>query len=187
MATYCTVRDVRTALTPGVAVLNAPGKDPSDLPDWQIIDAIDAAEGVVNAHTAARYVIVPTEVEVPEPTDGDPANTEMRFIAPTPIRSWTRDIAAWYLTLTFNRAKDIKEDDPIRLRMGLVMKLLGDVRDRKSILPLPPVTDADNVTSGAEVYNLYEGTLFGPEDFNLTTDSGRNQRFIRSARWGGDA
>lgn len=186
MATYCTVRDVRNALTPGVDVMNSPGKDPSDLPDWQIEDAIDAAEGVVNAHVAARYVVTPAEIEVPVIPATDPVTTEMVTVAPAPLRAWTRDIAAWYATLTFNRAKDIKEDDPIRLRMALVMSLLRDVRDRKSILPLPPVTDEENVTSGAEIYNLYEGNLFGPEDFNLTYGSNDNQRFIRDARWGGD-
>jgi hypothetical protein len=181
MATYCSVQDVRTALAPGVDVPNS-GPDASKLPDWQIRDFIDAAEGVINAYVGARYVITPSEVEQTVP-DSDPPTTEMVTVAPVPIRAWTRDIAAYYATLTFNRSKDIGEDDPIRLRFALVLQLLADVRDRKSILPLPPVPDDENATSGVAVFNLYEGTLFGPEDFNLTQDRGDSQHFIRSARW----
>lgn len=182
---YCTVQDVRTALAPGVVIPNAT-PDASSLPDWQIKDAIEAAEGVVNAHVLSRYQIILADTTVPAPVPGDDDATAQAEVAPSPIRAWTRDIAAWYITLTFNKAKDIEADDPIRLRMGLVMDLLRDVRDRKSIIALPPVDDAENTASGAEIYNLYEGTLFGPEDFSLTTAQGRTQHFIRSARWGGN-
>lgn len=185
MSTYCTVQDVKTALTPGAEVPHA-GPDPAKLPDWQIIDAIEAAEGVVNSFVAARYQIILAEREVPAPTEENNDATTSAEVAPAPIRAWTRDIAAWYVTLTYNRAKDIKEDDPIRLRMGLVMGLLKDVRDRKSVLALPPVEDTNNLTSGAEIYNLYEGTLFAPEDFHLTHAHRDSQRFIRDARWGGN-
>lgn len=175
MATYCTVKDVRTALTAGAVKEFA-----AELEDWQITDAIDAAEGVINTYTSARYTIPVIEIEEEDPDN--PGNTIVNEVAVSPIRYWTRDVAAWYCVLTHRMSKDISEDDPIRLRRNEVAEMLKDVRDRKSNLPLPPVDDTQS-KDGLEVFPLYEGTLFDAEDFNLTTDYGDSQRYIRSARW----
>lgn len=162
MGTYCVVRDVRLALTPSADAENK--ETAANLPDWQIEDAILEAEGVVNTHVLARYTI--PVVEVTENVDG---TDETFVVAPSPIRGWARDIAAFLATLTFRKNKDLGKDDPIRLRFMWVMQMLTDIRDGKMNLPggvFPPATDA-NATEGVFVENLYTGTLFGPEDFGL--------------------
>ncbi len=164
MYTYCTLRDVRAALTPGASstdIETAAGFD-----DWQIEDGIEEAEGIVNAHVLSRYTIPTGEVEVEDPEN--PGNTLVWVVAPSPVRGWTRDIAAWLVTLTHRKSKDIGEDDPVRLRYLMVMGMLEDIRDRKSSLPgsVFPPAEEDSV-SAVFVENLYEGKLFDPEDFGL--------------------
>lgn len=180
MGTYCTVKDVRTALTSGAVREYA-----AELEDWQIEDAINAAEGVVNTYISIRYTVPVVEIEEDDPDN--PGSIIVNEIAPSPIRYWTRDIAAWYCTLTHRMSKDISEDDPIRLRRNEIIDMLTAVRDRKSNLPLPTVPTDESGKDGLEVFNLYQGTLFGPEDQGLTADYGHTQHFIRSARWGGNA
>lgn len=175
MSTYCNVKDVRTALTAGAVKEFA-----AELDDWQIEDAIDAAEGVVNTYISMRYTVPTSEIEVEDPDN--PGSVLVFEVAPSPIRYWTRDIAAWYCVLTHRMSKDISEDDPIRLRRNEVIEMLTAVRDRKSNLPLPPVGQSES-KDGLTVFNLYEGRLFGPEDFDLTHSTDSNQHFIRSARW----
>ena len=52
MATYCTVPDVRAALTPGGVQAGDSGQTAASLEDWQIRDAIDEGEGMVNGYRA---------------------------------------------------------------------------------------------------------------------------------------
>lgn len=179
VATYCTPRDVRLALTP-----RADGSDAStaaSLPEWQIVDAIAEAQGVVNAYLLKRYQITP--VEVP---DGDPENPEVpagvAFVAPDPVRGWTRNIAAYLATLSFRRNKDIEVDDPVRLRYTHTMDMLKQVRDRNMDLVLPenPGTDANQ---GVHVENLYEGRLFGLSDTGLGRDNQHVQRIASLSPW----
>lgn len=175
MASYCTAADVRAALTPGGTVAADDDQTAASLEDWQLNDAIDEAEALVNAYTR-DYTITPVEVLDAEPDD--PNNTPPFTVAPTPIRRWTRDIAAYLAALTYRRNLDLGVDDPIRLRFALVMSLLNDVRNNVTTLPLPPAEGT--VTDGVEIFNLYEGTLFGPEDFNLTTATSSTQRIWRA-------
>ena len=164
MATYCSVRDVRLALTPSADAASA--ETASSLPDWQIEDAILEAEGVINTYVLARYTI-PTG-EVTESNQGTPPILSQVVVAPQPVRGWTRDVAAFLATLTFRKHKDLPEDDPVRLRYAMVLKMLEDIRDFKSTLPggaFPP-SDVDD-DQGVHVENLYTGKLFGPEDFGL--------------------
>ena len=177
MGTYCTVKDVRTALTSGAVAENA-----ASLEDWQIEDAIDQAEGTVNAFLSLRYVIPVPVTEIEEDDPDNPGNVLVNEVAAAPIRYWTRDIAAWYCVLTHRMSKDISEDDPIRLHRNEAVELLTAVRDRKSNLAIPLVP-VDEGGSQVEIFNLYEGNLFGPEDQNLTIDSSQTQHYIRSARW----
>lgn len=165
MSTYATIRDVRLALTP-----SADSNDlttAASLPDWQIEDALLEAEGVVNAYVLARYSIPTGEVEETNPSD--PLETWVWVVAPSPVRGWTRDIAAYLATLTFRKHKDLTKDDPVRLRYLMVLQMLEDVRDLRASLPpiFPPAEDPDGGVPGVYVANLYEGTLFGPEDFGL--------------------
>lgn len=176
MATFCTVGDVRAALAPGGD--QADTSTAASLPDWQIEDSIDEAEDTIRAYTQA-YNIVPMEITVSDPEN--PTNTPPFMVAPNPIRRWTRDIAAYLATLVFRRGKDLPEDDPIRLRYTRVMSLLADVRSDANILDLPPVAGSSG--SRVEIFNLYEGTLFGPEDMALTASSQDVQRIWRAELW----
>lgn len=172
MSTFCTVRDVRLALTPNAEEEDATRPETAaSFADYQIEDAILEAEGIVAAHIAARYIIVTSEVEEVNPED--PLETWAWVVAPSPIRGWTRDIAAYLASLTFHKHKDIEEDDPIRLRFAMVMANLIAIRDRKMNLDLEVVADGG---SGVHVENLYEGKLFGLEDVGLAYDSPSAQR-----------
>lgn len=179
MGNFCTVRDVRLALAP--AGLSEGQQDPTQLDDWQIEDAIAEAEGQVMTYIGARYTVTPVSTEVENPDSVDETWTVQ--VAPSPVRGWTRNVAAWLVSLTYRRSKDIGEDDPIRLRYNMTLDLLKDVRDGKSDLALPGVNDTSN-GSGVEVVNLYDGQLFGMEDVGLGYDTGHTQRLIASRdRW----
>lgn len=172
MGEYCTIRDVRLALTP--SALETDNETAAKLPDWQIEDAIAEAEGTINAFLLSRYTIPTMEVEEPNPEN--PLEVWVWIVAASPIRGWTRDIAAWLCALTFRRNKDLPEDDPIRLRYLMVLGFLTAVRDRNMDLPLPGADTGDD--QGVTVVNLYDGNLFGLEDFNLGYDGHRQaQRF----------
>lgn len=164
MGTYCTVRDVRNALTPGGDPTST--ETAAGLPDWQIEDAILEAEGTINAYIATRYAITPIEVEEENPEN--PGEILVYVVAPAPLRSWTRDIAAYLSALTFRRHKDLPEDDPIRLRYGMVREFLTAIRDRTMDLTLP-TNDSDD--QGVHIENPYTGDLFSLSDFGLGYDS----------------
>lgn len=167
MKGYCSIPDVKLALSP----LTDPDGTASTLTDPQLVDAINEAEGIIDGYIASRYVITPVEIS----DDTDPQNILIFLVAPDPVRGWCRNIAAYLAALTYRKNKDLGEDDPIRLRYNLTMALLLDVRSNKMNISLPGVgTDSSNEVA---VINLYEGRLFGPEDFNLTHTG--YQRIIR--------
>jgi len=172
MATYCTPADVRAALTPGG--VTDQDQTAASLDDWQLLDAIDEAEGVINGYFKGYEIIVEIHEEV---DPDDPNNTTGFTAAPDPVRRWTRDVAAYLAALTFRKNKDLPEDDPIRLRFAMVMGLLADVRTGIIIPPLPVVVGGGHKV---EIFNLYEGTLFSPEDFNLGPDPSQVQQIWRA-------
>lgn len=165
MGDFCSVRDVRLALTPNASSVDK--ETAAVLPDWQIEDAISEAEGIVRAHLQARYTIPTAEVAVVNPDD--PGETWIFQVAPFPVRGWVRDIAAYLATLTFRRNKDLAEDDPMRLRFQMVMEMLRSVRDYAMNLPADqfPAAPEDASRSGVFVENTYDGKLFGLEDLGL--------------------
>lgn len=175
MIAYCTVQDVKLAL--------APVSDWADdslvtsLSDQQFVDAIDEAEGTIRAFLRKRYTIVPTSIDEELLPISEPTTITPRDVAPAPLRSWTRDIAAFLATLTHRKGRDIKEDDPVRLRYNMVIGYLTAVRDHKMDLNLPDVTDDVDSTGDVTVVNQYEGQLFDLTDLGLGIDSSHYQRF----------
>ena len=157
---YSSVYDVRNALTPGA--------DPADkstaagLDDGQLADAIVEADSTVNSYLPDDYTVALTTVQQGTP----PVDAE---VGTQPVRFWSRDIAAYLATLTFKRNKNVPDDDPVRLRFNLAMDALRAVRAGKINLPVD--ASASDDVLGLSIYNLYEGTLFGPDDFQLTTRS----------------
>lgn len=144
---YSSLVDVRNALTPGGSESDT--TTAASLGDPQLTDAINEADAIIDTHLSLIY-------EIPQ-SDEDP------LVAVAPIRWWSRDIAAYLATLTFKRSKDIPADEPIRLRFNLVMAMLVALRDGKASIDLP----AAGGESEIYVANLYNGHLFGPEDFGL--------------------
>lgn len=153
---YCTKQDVQYALAPSG---NTQGTAYA-ASDAEFNDAIVEAMGTIDAHVAGRYQII--EADLIEDPPADP----VKKVAPTPIRQWTRDIAAYLITLTYKRNVDMSENDPIRLRYAHVMSQLADVRSGDLDLPLPPNTTTNS--SGLTIVNVYEGQMFTPEDFMLS-------------------
>jgi len=178
MESYCTVQDVRNVLSPGG--VDAQQETAASLPDFQILDAIRDAQSRVNMYLAGRY-LVPLEdyLEAVDPTKPDDEKITVRA-APAPVRSWTRDIAAYLASLTFNRGRDLSEDDPIRLRFALVERSLIEVRDSAMDLDLPPREATD---TGGIALNLYDGTLFGPSDFGLSYNGYNPQVLLPGSHW----
>lgn len=181
MSAYCGVLDVRAALSSGA--VSSGTQTAADLPDWQIQDSIDEAQAFVDAFLNGRYIIPISELTIPNPyfdPDVDPPmDPDVTFeIAAAPLRAWTRDVAAYLATLVFRKGKDLGVDDPIRLRYAMVNTLLLSVRDGYTILPFD-TNDIDQ-NGRVEIFNLYDGTLFGLEDFNLTQDGSSTQRAWRA-------
>lgn len=178
MKGYCTARDVRLALAP---------LDQFDematgarLEDSQIDDGISEAEGIVDLHVAMRYTI--NVIDVFEPNPDDPGNMIAVRVAPDPLRGVTRSVAAYLITLTHQKSKDMTEDDPIRLRYAMAMDLLRSIRDGKSRLSVdtfPPVSQTGDIT----VVNLYEPKLFGMSDVGIASAGSDPQVYIPYRRW----
>lgn len=162
---YSTVYDVRNALTPGANPDDQ--STASGLEDIQIQDAIAEADGVIDSYLSGLYVI-PDDVAGFIPGEPDPIAV---LTAPYPVRWYSRDIAAWLITLTFKRNKDVPPDDPIRLRYNMAMMLLKRLADGEATLPNPPFEPPGSGGGGVTVVNQYNGKLFDPSDFNLTTSS----------------
>jgi phage gp36-like protein len=164
---YCTPTDVRLALTPGASATDL--ETPSHFEDTQLEDAIAEADGVINTYIGSWYTIPSVIIELEE----DPFEA---FVAPGPVRTWSRDIAAYLATLTFMKNKNVTEDDPVRQRYAMVMRMLTDIRDRKSYLDpeVFPPNDANSNQQGVAIFNTYEGKLFGPQDFKLAPEGYAN-------------
>ncbi len=163
---YSAPIDVRNALTPG-----ATSVDPSTgagLSDEQIDDAIRQADSRIDGYLPEGYV-VPTEQNENDLTTAVP-----------PIRYWSRDIAAYLATLTYYRNKNLPQDEPVRLRYIDTMNELLLVS--KGIFELPSSAGVDDGLEGdVFVYNQYQGSLFGAEDF-LLTDQPNMRAYDRAAR-----
>lgn len=176
---YCTVYDVRAALTPGASASDK--STASGLADWQIKDAIDEAEGIVKSHILQRYVVTEAATVVVTDPSAEPPTTETFDLAPLIVRGWTRNIAAYLATLTFKRNQDVPENDPVRLRYNMTMEslraVLGGSLDIDELEEAP-----DGSNEGVHVENLYEGRLFGPEDFMLAPEGYSQFSVVRDRR-----
>lgn len=144
---YSSPADVRLALAPGGGA-DSPDTAAS-LEDPQIIDAIKEADGVIDTYLTAMFKI-PQDPDIPE-------------VSVYPVRAWSRDIAAYLVTLTYRKSKDLQPDDPVRLRFLWVMGILDKILDGSLKPNLPPQDDGSE-PQGAFVYNLYPYRLFTAAD-----------------------
>lgn len=152
---YSSIADVRAALAPGSSAVNP--ATAASLSEDQITSQINEADGVINAYIGVRY-------DIPQ----DPSDLS---VAVSPIRWWSRTIAAFLATLVYKQNKDVGPDEPIRLRYREVMGFLEDIRDGKMDLNL---AESTATTSSGEVYvfNQYEGDLFSKDQFFIDKADG---------------
>lgn len=155
---FSTVHDVRNALTPGAVETDT--TTAASLSDEQLADAIAEADSRIQSYLPQDYTVPTVMVEY-----GDPP--EPAQVAFSTIRFWSRDIAAYFATLTYNRGRTVNEDDPVRLRYNAVMETLREVRDGKISLPPDADTTDDTHPGAVVVHNRYEGDLFSMDDFGL--------------------
>lgn len=149
---YCSVEDVREALTPGG--VSSPGGDTAaSLRDDQIEDAITQASGRVDLYLSQRYVT---------PVVGAPDATM------TQLKMWTRDLAAYLGTLTKRKAADIDDNNPVIRRYKNAINDLQMLRDNQAQIDAPLITSTQQDI--AEVVNLYAGTMFWPGDYSVGPD-----------------
>lgn len=174
---YCTPLDVRLALS-SIEEFDK-GNTGTELTDFQIRDQIDEAMSRVDSYLIPRYRIDPV-VTTQDPATGEGPAAPVT-VAPRPVRGFTRTVAAYLVNLTYRRSKDISDEDPIRLRFAMVTETLESIRDGKSILPLPPGVSDDDPDGDAAIFNLYEGKLFGLDDFGLAPYQRHNIYVPRSA------
>lgn len=152
---YSSRTDVRSALFPGAGADPTTDKSTAaSLPNAQIESAISEADSIINT-----YLGVPSSHSVPrDPDDGT--------VAATPIRYWSRNIAAYLATLTFRKGKDLGADDPVRLRYNDTVAMLAMIRDGKVANPLPDPIGPDAHAGDTLILNQYQGgPLFTPSDF----------------------
>lgn len=144
---YSSVDDVRDALVAGGSTSD-PGS-PGSLGDAQIQNAIAEADGIIDGYIRSRYTV-----------PNDPVVTT---VAVSPVRWWSRTIAAWLVSLTYRNQQDVPPDEPIRLRYEQTMQFLRDVRD--GLMDLPALV-ANDTESGDQVFveNLYQNKLFPVEE-----------------------
>lgn len=121
----------------------------ADLPDVGIQDAVDQASSEVDTFLSGPY----------DPTDD----------IPDVIRFWTRDIAAYYATLTWRKGMDLTPQDPVQLRYNTAITRLQSVSEGQLDIPSP--TAPADVATVVNPLGLTNVQLFSPFEFDLT---GRN-------------
>lgn len=156
---YSQPNDIRNALAPGPWPYTGGGSAPktgtaADLGDPQLVDAISEADAQIDLMLNRRYATPVADTDVPNL-----------------VRWWSRDIAAYYATLTYRKGRDLTAQDPVALRYNSAIVALTAVRDGKNLLNLPEPTsaagDTGSVSGASAPINPYNGTLFGPCDVGL--------------------
>lgn len=154
---YSTPAMVRAAAAPDLSDPAQPATDTHTVADdsnSSLLQQIVEADSVIDSYLSGRYVTPVATVE---------------GVLPSPIGSWSRDIALYLATLTkHRRLKFDPTTDPVALRYKDVLALLTAVRDGKSNLPLPTNDGGLGASGGAgDPLNAYDGTLFPAQDFDL--------------------
>lgn len=166
---YSTVIEVRNALSPapdGAPWEDGDQPDPNnltftaaDLSNAQLLDAIAQADALIDSFLGAYY-IVPVIFQ---------ADGITPYPAPiVPLAFWSRDLAAYYATLTNRKSQDFTDQDPVARRYLAVMSYLMLVQQNKIVLPFPTnIDDTAGEGAGAPI-NVYGGSdMFQPRDFSL--------------------
>lgn len=123
-----------------------------------LIDAIAQADSIIDGYLGALYV-----VPVVNDSSGVPYVT-----TPHPLDFWSRDLAAYYATLTYRRSQDFTDQDPIARRFNATMLALNATAKGTMVLSIPGnASDTAGEGAGSPI-NVYGGRdMFQPRDFSL--------------------
>lgn len=153
---YSSSTDVSKALT-SLGDSNPVGNPLDNLSEDQIKDAIRQADAIINNHLNGRYTV---------PPEGN--------IAVYPVRHWSRDLAAYFVILTWYGRQELPQRDPVQIRYDMVMETLEGVRNGTITVPeLVPVT------SQPEIDNF---PVVNPYDL-CTTYAPYTERPTRIGKW----
>ena len=140
--------DVRLAVAPqgsGSGGVNAPSPL-NDIPESQLQDAIKQADSLIVQYVGRRYQV---------PLDED-------SLAVSPVRYWSRDIAAYLALLVWMGRKELPTRDPVQIRYDLAMESLQKVYSGEMDLPFPASVYQAAVTADIDPLN--------PTDVQLTNN-----------------
>lgn len=159
---YSTPADVRSAVS-DTSTPDQPSTDATAarLDDTQLDDAIDQADSRINSYIGRYYV-------TPVPADAG--------VYPDALRFLSRDLAAYFASLTVRKSQDLTPNDPVARRYTDAMALLTSVRDGKATLDLPtPAGDGDAQAAVGTAINQ-EPIMFDQADFGLSNIPGGFRR-----------
>lgn len=142
---YSTPESVRLALVPSSKGLipNPPSNTAADFEDEQLNDAIAEADSTIDSYIGGRYI------------------TPVAGTAPHPIDYWSRNLAAYFATLTYRGSQDFADTDPIARRYLATMVTLGAVSKGTTTLNVPANAGDSSVSGAGQPVNQYDGNLFG--------------------------
>lgn len=155
---YCTPDEVRLALDPdSPEPMDHVEDTAAQLSDTQLNDAIAQADSKIDLYLALRYTTPVAPL--------DPNVAPLTY--PNQVRFWSRDLAAYFATLTDNRNMPLDPTHPVYLRMLQVQADLKAVSSGTAVLNLPAAipSGGGGDTGVAGVINPYDGDLFGPADW----------------------
>lgn len=153
---YSTPASVRKAIVP-----SSDGNEPTtathtaaDLSDAALSDAIAEADSTIDGYIGSRY-------QTPVPPDATTGKI------PNPLPFWSRNLAAYFATLTFRGSQDLGDSDPISRRYKDTLSALKSVSSGHMNLNAPANTGPSSSVEAGSPVNPYVGDLWSPEDFSL--------------------
>lgn len=165
---YSSPAMVRLAVNPdgsdGTSQPSPVSRTAADMTDAQLLDFIGEADAMIDSYLG-RFYTVPVAPVLAGDVLGDGAAVGT---IPHPIDHWSRNLGAYYATLSFRRSQDFSSDDPIARRYTATMQALDAVTAGRVRLQLPDnSSSASGVGAGTAINPTYAGDLFDANDFNL--------------------
>lgn len=168
---YSTPAMVRLACNPdgsdGTTPPSPISRTAADFTDAQLVDFIAEADAMIDGYIGRFYTVPVARIITDEANAGLGDGAGIGNV-PHPIDYWSRNLAAYYATLSQRKSQDFTADDPIRQRYTATMQALDAIATGKIRLSIPDnTTSAAGVGAGSAINPTYVGNLFGPDDFNL--------------------
>lgn len=162
---YSTPAMVRQALVPSSDGSQPPPENPTftaaDLSDEQLADAINEADSTIDSYIG-RFYAVPVAAVLSDSDEDGAVGT-----IPHPIDYWSRNLAAYFATISYRGSQDFADSDPVQRRYDATMAALKMVVAGTAQLQLPRNMTDNAATGAAPAYNPYAGDLFTIDYFDL--------------------